>query len=164
MSSFMCLLMHLFNCVCMCLVIYFIVIALCFSLNYVSLPCILFLFMQLQSRYIRKNHLLSRSCYLFSFLLSFFLAFFLSFFHCLEFIPADLFGGGFAWFAIDLHEMHFWGEFEVPHSRAGSFQDFETWQDSLRKPFEMHRTFSVSSPFVMTQNLNPTSWCWFHLF
>lgn len=96
MSSFMCLLMRLFNCVRMCLVIYCIVIALCFSLNCVSLPCVLFLFMQLQSRYIRKNHLLSRSCYLFSFLLSFFLAFFLSFFHCLEFMPADLFGGGFA--------------------------------------------------------------------
>ena len=43
-----------------------------------SLPCVLFLFMQLQSRYIRKNYLLSRSCYLFSFLLSFFLSFFFS--------------------------------------------------------------------------------------
>ena len=66
-----------------------IVIALCFSLNYVSLPCILFLFMQLQSRYIRKNHLLSRSCYLFSFLLSFFLSFRFSLF--------GVYAGRFVW-------------------------------------------------------------------
>ena len=57
---------------------YCIMIALCFSLNYVSLPCVLFLFMQLQSCYTRKNHLcvpLMLSLFVPSFFLSGFLSF-----------------------------------------------------------------------------------------
>ena len=101
-----------------------------------SLPCVLFLFMPLQSCYTRKNHLcvplmlsLFVPSFFPSFFLSFWLSFFPSFFHCLEFMPADCLGVDLL-DLLSIFTLHFWEEFEVPHSRAGSFQDFETWQDS----------------------------------
>ena len=97
------------------------------------------------------------------FFLSFWLSFFPSFFHCLEFMPADCLGVDL----LDLLSIFTKCTFERSLKCLTLGQEvFRILKHDkiLQKTFRDARTFSVSSPFVMTQNLNPTSWCWFHLF